>query len=83
MPISCATNAVPHINEVIKAQISEKNNLELYVRNSEEKLLKGVRDSKIIETENVMEKEELKENLSRIAKTNRHGKKCKDSLVER
>ena len=55
--------------------ISEKNNLGLYVRNSEEKLLKGVRASRIIETENVVEKEELKENLSRIAKTNWHGKK--------
>ena len=54
---------------------SEKNNLGLYVRDSEEDLLKGVKIVGIIETENLMEKEEFKSNLQKTAKMKWHGKK--------
>ena len=54
---------------------SEENNLGLYVRDSEEDLLKGVKIVGIIETENIMEKEEFKSNLQRTTKMKWHGKK--------
>ena len=41
---------------------SEENNLGLYVRESNEKLLKGVKKVGIVKTENLMEKEGFKKN---------------------
>ena len=41
---------------------SEENNLDLYVRGSDEMLLKGVKKVGIVKTDNVMEKEDFKKN---------------------
>ena len=41
---------------------SEENNLGLYVRGSNEMLLKGVKKVGIVKTENLMEKEDFKKN---------------------
>ena len=40
----------------------EENNLGLYVRGSNEMLLKGVKKVGIVKTENLMEKEDFKKN---------------------
>ena len=39
---------------------SEENNLGLYIRDSNEMLLKGVRKGGVIQTDNLMEKNEFK-----------------------
>ena len=41
---------------------TEENNLGLYVRESNEMLLKGVKKVGIVKTENLMEKEDFKKN---------------------
>ena len=40
----------------------EENNLHLYVRESNEMLLKGIKKVDIVKTENLMEKEDFKKN---------------------
>ena len=42
---------------------SEENNLGWYVRESNEMLLKGVKKTGIVKTENLMEKEDFKRNI--------------------
>ena len=51
---------------------SEENNLGLYVRESNEMLLKGVKKVGIVKTENFMEKEDLKKNSQNEVKNKWH-----------
>ena len=48
---------------------SEENNLGLYVRDSDEELLKGVKAVGIIVTENLLEKEEFKRRNQNTTRT--------------
>ena len=48
---------------------SEENNLGLYVRDSDEELLKGLKAVGIINTENLLEKEEFKRRNQNMTKT--------------
>ena len=45
----------------------EENNLGMYVRGSNEILLKGIKKVGIIQTENLMEKEDFKKNRAKIS----------------
>ena len=54
---------------------SEENNLGLYVRGSNEMLLKGVKKVGIVKTENLMEKEDFKKNSKNEFKNECHEKR--------
>ena len=54
---------------------SEENNLGLYVRRSNEILLKGVQKVGIVKTENLMEKEHFKKNSQNEFKNKCHEKR--------
>ena len=60
--------------------MSEENNFGLYVRGSNEMLLKGVRKVSIVKTENLMEKKDFKKNGKNEFKKNGTERECMDSL---
>ena len=55
--------------------ISEENNLGLYVCESNEMLLKSVKNVGIVKTENLMEKEDFKKNSQNEVKNKWHEKR--------
>ena len=60
---------------------SEENTLGLYVRESNEMLLKGVKKVGIVKTENLMEKEDFKKNSQNEIKNKWHGKRMYGQFV--
>ena len=60
---------------------SEENNLGLYVRGSNEILLKGVKKVGIVKTENLMKKEDFKKNSQNEFKNKRHEKRMYGQFV--
>ena len=60
---------------------SEENNLGLYVRESNEMLLKGVKKVGIVKTENLMEKEDFKKNSQNEFKNKWHEKRMYGQFV--
>ena len=58
----------------------EENNLGLYVRGSNEMLVKGLKKVGIVKTENFLEKEVFKKNNQNELKTNRMKRESMDSL---
>ena len=60
---------------------SEENNLGLYVRESNEMLLKGVKKVGIVKTENLMEKADFKKNSQNEFKNKWHEKKIYGQFV--
>ena len=60
---------------------SEENNLGLYVRESNEILLKGVKKVGIVKTENLMEKEDFKKNSQSEVKNKWHEKRMYGQFV--
>ena len=60
---------------------SEENNLGLYVRGSDEMLLKGVKQVGIVKTENLMEKEDFKKIAKISLKLNGTKRECMVSVL--
>ena len=60
---------------------SEENNSDLYVRGSNEMLLKGVKKVGIVKTENLMEKEDFKKNSQNEFKNKWHEKRMYGQFV--
>ena len=62
---------------------SEENNSDLYVRGSNEMLLKGVKKVGIVKTENLMEKKTSRKIAKMSLKTNGTKRECMDNLFEK
>ena len=60
---------------------NDENNLGLYVWDSDEELLKGVEAVGIIDTENLLEKEEFKRISQSMTKTKRQDKRMYQQFV--
>ena len=60
---------------------SEENNFGLYVRGSDEMLLKGVKQVGIVKTENLMEKEDFKKIAKISLKLNGTKRECMVSVL--
>ena len=61
---------------------SEENNMGLYIRESNEMLLKGVKKGGVIQTDNIMEKNEFKRSTRLRLKSNGTRRDCMASLLD-